>query len=140
MSALLPAFLIYALLAVAYFGWGRAAAHLLGLKRQEQCSVTSFIWMGWAFTLLIFQIIHLVFPLTAFTVIPVFTAGFALAMPRIIAGYGRFSPPILDAGDSDTIVRHSCWDCYDRVDCFAGDASPLTTTIQGCIISTRFGG
>src|SRR5258705_2186447 len=93
MSALLLTFFIYAVLAVAYLGWGRITARLLGLKEQERCFVTHLIWMGWAFTLLLFQLIHFVLPLTGYAVIPVLIGGTAFAIPHIVRALRSYTPP-----------------------------------------------
>ena len=74
-AALALTFFIYGLLATAYFGWGKATGYLLGLQTGERCPPTYFIWIGWASTLLIFQMIHFFLPLTAFAVVPVFMVG-----------------------------------------------------------------
>lgn len=85
--AVLLTFIIYLLLAVAYFGWGKMTTSLLGLGRQEDNLVTPFIWIGWAFTLFIFQLTHFALPLTAFVVIPVLIIGVASAIPGVIASF-----------------------------------------------------
>lgn len=90
LSAVSLTLIIYAILAVAYFGWGKATTYLLGLERQESRPVTSFVWMGWAFTLLVFQLIHFVLPLKAFVAIFVLIMGATFAIPQIITAYRRY--------------------------------------------------
>src|ERR1041384_3333920 len=90
LSAVSVTLVIYTILAVTYFGWGKATAYLLGLERQEPPSVTSFIWMGWTFTLFILQLVHFVLPLKAFVVIPVFIMGAAFAVPQVVTTYRRY--------------------------------------------------
>ncbi len=90
MSAVLLTFTIYTILAVAYFGWGNAIAYLLGLERQENRSISSFIWIGWAFTLFLFQLIHFFLPLTVFVAIPALIVGMAFAIPQIITAYRHY--------------------------------------------------
>jgi hypothetical protein len=93
LSALLLTFLLYAFLAVAYLGWGRILTSLLGLRHQEACLPSYLIWMGWAFTLLLFQLVHFVLPLTAPVVIPVLIAGVASARLDIVRAVRTYSPP-----------------------------------------------
>ena len=81
--------LIYIALAVSYFGWGTTTTRLLDLKSQKQYIVTSYIWIGWAFTLFIFQLIHFIFPLKGLIIIPVIIIGFAFAIPNIVTSYRR---------------------------------------------------
>jgi hypothetical protein len=81
--------ILYAILAIAYFGWGKATTNLLGLEKQKNRSVTPLIWIGWAFTLLIFQLFHFALPLTAFVVVPILMVGIGLAIPSIVSVYRR---------------------------------------------------
>lgn len=67
--------LIFLLLGVAYFGWGRIAATILGIARQTPASAALPVWLGWTFTLLIFQLLHFFLPITVYVVIPVFALG-----------------------------------------------------------------
>ena len=90
LSAVSLTLIIYAILAVTYFGWGKATTYLLGVKRQENPSVTHFMWMGWAFTLFILQVIHFILSLKAFVAIPVLIMGAAFAMPQIVTAYRRY--------------------------------------------------
>jgi len=90
-SAVSQTLIIYAILSVAYFGWGKVTTCLLGLEKQENRSVTSSIWLGWAFTLLVFQLIHFVLPLTTFVVVPVLIMGATFAIPQIVTAYRRYT-------------------------------------------------
>ena len=89
LSAVALTLALYSFLAVSYFGWGKAAHSILGIGKSDNRTHTLSIWMGWAFTLFIFQLIHFVLPLTAFTVLPVFMVGFALSVPEIVAACRR---------------------------------------------------
>jgi hypothetical protein len=89
LSAVALTLALYSFLAVSYFGWGKAAHFILGIGKSDNRTHTLSIWMGWAFTLFIFQLIHFVLPLTAFTVLPVFMVGVALSVPEIVAACRR---------------------------------------------------
>jgi hypothetical protein len=91
LSALSLTFIIYAILAIAYFGWGKAITYLLGLNRGENHYLTADIWMGWAFCLLLFQLIHFVLPITAFVVVPVLLIGITFAVLQILKAYRHFT-------------------------------------------------
>ncbi|MGD9612057.1 MAG: hypothetical protein AB7V22_04060 [Kiritimatiellia bacterium] len=85
LSALGLTFILYAVLAVAHFGWGAAALRLLRIEQPERRSVALVVWLGWAATLFVLQLLHLFWPLNAATVVPVFVAGAAFALPRLLA-------------------------------------------------------
>lgn len=87
LGALSMAFLLYAGLSAAYFGWGVAATRIVWGKNLEQFSVTSSIWIGWAFTLFVFQLVHFVLPVNAYVVLPVFAGGVMLTCAH--TGTGR---------------------------------------------------
>ncbi len=74
---------IFLFLGVAYFGWGRALSILLGIARQKPDDVVMPVWLGWAFTLLIFQALHFFLPITAYVVIPIFVLGIVFSIPQI---------------------------------------------------------
>lgn len=63
--------LIFLLIGAAYFGWGQIAAIIFGLARQTPASAALPIWLGWAVTLLLFQLLHCFLPITGYVVIPV---------------------------------------------------------------------
>lgn len=88
-SAVALTLALYSFLAVSYFGWGKATHYLLGSGKTDNRAPTLSVWLGWAFTLFIFQLIHFAFPLTAFTVLPVFMVGVALSIPEIAAAFRR---------------------------------------------------
>ena len=67
--------LVYLLLGVAYYGWGRIASLLLGIADQKPESPVMPVWLGWAFTLLIFQMLHFFLPITVFVTVPVLAFG-----------------------------------------------------------------
>src|SRR5689334_5571318 len=70
---------LYAALAVSYLGWGSVAARLLRLSTTK----VMLVWLGWTIVLLIFQLLHLAFPLNAFVAVPVFLLGIAFSIPHI---------------------------------------------------------
>jgi len=91
MSALSLTLLIYLILAIAYFGWGKVVCLVLSLEGQKTTApVISYIWMGWAVTLLVFQLLHFILPLTAFVVAPVFITGVAFALPQMVIVCRRY--------------------------------------------------
>ena len=79
-SALCCMLFAYLLLGVSYYGWGRVAAFCLGVSNEKPESFALPVWLGWAFTLLLFQIAHFFFSLTAYVSIPVFALGFVFAI------------------------------------------------------------
>jgi hypothetical protein len=88
-SALAQTLLIYLIMGVAYFGWGRAVTRVLGLSGQTTRSDITLIWLGWAFTLLIFQLLHFLSPLTAYIVAPIFVIGIVFSIPSIVNWFRR---------------------------------------------------
>jgi len=69
----------YAILGCSFFGWGKVTFWAIGVtdneKGLEKNPETFSIWIGWACALFIFNLLHFFFPLTIFTVTPVFVAG-----------------------------------------------------------------
>ena len=82
--------LIYIAIAASHYGWGAITTHLLGLQKQKQCIATSYVWIGWAFTIFIFQLIHFILPLKGFIIIPIFIIGFVFTIPNIVTSYRRW--------------------------------------------------
>ncbi len=74
-TAVLSTLLIYLLLGLSCLGWGRVASFVLGLSEDRPALSLMPVWLGWAVTLLIFQILHLFLPVTAGITIPVLSAG-----------------------------------------------------------------
>jgi hypothetical protein len=70
---------VYAALALSSLGWGAATARLLRLTAPDAMTL---VWLGWAATVLIFQILHCAIPLNAFAAVPVFVAGIVFAAVR----------------------------------------------------------
>lgn len=81
LTAVIMTLLLYVIIGVAYFGWGKAVLLALGRDRivMEGIPVSFSIWVGWACTLLLFQLIHLVLALTVYVVSPIFVFGIALS-------------------------------------------------------------
>ena len=81
----------YAILGIAYFGWGRliSLAAERPKRRQEDRSYSFLIWLGWACTLFVFQCIHFFFPLNIFSAGPVFIFGIALSVGFLVRRYRR---------------------------------------------------
>ncbi len=76
LTAVLISLLLYTLLGLTCFGWGKLLMLTQDKSRQvEGLPVTFTVFIGWACTLLLFQLIHLVLPLTFYAVTPVFVLG-----------------------------------------------------------------
>ncbi|HEV7765228.1 MAG TPA: hypothetical protein VGQ76_09520 [Thermoanaerobaculia bacterium] len=71
--------LAYAALALAFRGWGVLAARALQITPSDEATR---IWLGWAFALLIFQVLHLAVPLNVLATVPVFLIGITFSIPR----------------------------------------------------------
>jgi hypothetical protein len=82
--------IIYLLIGIAYYGWGKAAAHILGISKQTSRSDITLLWLGWAFTLVILQLSHFLCPLTASIVVPIFIIGIVFSAPQIVNAFRRF--------------------------------------------------
>jgi len=82
--------LVYLLLGSAYYGWGRVASWLLGLANQRPESPIIPIWLGWAFTLFIFQVLHFFSPLTVYVTVPILAFGVVFSISQIRNEVRRF--------------------------------------------------
>ena len=82
--------MVYLLLGVAYYGWGRIASLLLGIADQKPESPVMPVWLGWAFTLLIFQMLHFFLPITVFVTVPVLVFGMISSFSQIRNEVRRF--------------------------------------------------
>ena len=89
-SALSQTLSIYLVMGVAYYGWGRGATYVLGFNQHTIRFDLTLIWLGWALTLFIFQLLHLLSPLTTYVVAPVFGVGTVLSIPQIIKACRSF--------------------------------------------------
>lgn len=89
LEAMFLALTLYFLLGVAYFGWGKVLIHVaVPIKhRIRKIPVTFIMWIGWALTLFIFQLIHLILPINIFTVYPVFSVGIVVSSVCFVRGY-----------------------------------------------------
>jgi hypothetical protein len=74
----------------AYYGWGKAATYVLGIGEQTNRSDITLIWLGWAFTLFIFQLSHFFFPVTAYVVCPILIIGAVFSISQIVNALRRF--------------------------------------------------
>ena len=83
-SAVALTVLLYLLLGAAYFGWGRAATHLLGIKALSDSRDITLVWFGWALTLLAFHFLHLFVSITIFVVAPVLIVGAVFCVAQLI--------------------------------------------------------
>ena len=82
--------LTYLFLGAAYYGWGRVAALLLGIAHQRSESSIMPIWLGWAFALLIFQVLHFFLPITVYVSLPVLAFGAVFSISQIRNEVRRF--------------------------------------------------
>jgi hypothetical protein len=103
-SAVMQTLIIYLLIGAACYGWGKAAAHILGISKQTSRSDVTLVWLGWAFTLVILQLSHLLFPLAAYIVVPIFIIGAVFSAPQIINAFRRFSQKRSSVMRTATIV------------------------------------
>jgi hypothetical protein len=74
---------IFAFLGLAYFGWGRTILPLTSASRRIPDPIMS-VWLGWAFTLLILQLLHLFLPITAYIVVPILVVGLGLSVSHVV--------------------------------------------------------
>ena len=137
-SALTQTLIIYLVMGAAYYGWGRAATYVLGIGQQTNRSDITLIWLGWAFTLFIFQLLHFLFPVTAYVVAPIFIIGAVFSIPQIAQCRLELSSAALYVAE-DGFHHYHCA-CWGRLDCFAVDDAPHELTIRVCITSIRFVG
>jgi hypothetical protein len=75
---------IYLLLGFSYYGWGTVLCIILRNDKKSSDNVILPIWLGWAFTLFLFQILHFIFSINAYVVIPIFLLGVAVSIPQLI--------------------------------------------------------
>jgi hypothetical protein len=74
---------LYAVLALAYYGWGRFGSALLRLHSLPIHSPFLTIWLGWAFSLFLLQAIHLVSPIDVWVSVLLFLTGIAFSIPTL---------------------------------------------------------
>ncbi len=84
MQALGMTLMVYMILSLSTFGWGRVVIRFLRVKKQLFPFDITLIWLGWASILLIFQILHLFFPLTIYIVAPILIIGLIFSHDQIV--------------------------------------------------------
>ena len=90
-------FACYLLLFLAYLGWGKLSAALLGLDLRDRGTCFPYVWLGWATSLVVLQTIHLVLPLAPWVSAVFFFIGLAYLVQRsfaketVLAGIRRVS-------------------------------------------------
>ena len=75
---------MYAVMAVAFYGWGYLGAALLKLKTPTLHTPFTLIWLGWAISLLALQIIHLLVPIDFIISFLIYGVGGALSLLLIV--------------------------------------------------------
>jgi hypothetical protein len=85
--ATLVSLLLLCMLTLSCFGWGRSLAEKWRLD-TERAGLTVYVWVGWATLLLVFQTVHLLFPLNVLTVSPPVLIGLLLLV-RNGVGWAR---------------------------------------------------
>ncbi len=65
----------YAIMALSYYGWGTLVGRFLLTQISGQEHIFTSLWIGWCTTLLLFQTLHFVVPITAAVSGPVFFLG-----------------------------------------------------------------
>lgn len=75
--ALILSILLYSLLALAFLGWGKAFIIFTSrnTSSRENTPISFVIWSGWAFALLLLQVIHFFTPINVFSVSPIILLG-----------------------------------------------------------------
>jgi hypothetical protein len=86
---------LYAVMALAYYGWGRCGSALLRLHSLSVHSPFLTIWLGWAFSLLLLQAIHLVFPVDFWVSMLLFLTGVAFSIPMLRDLFHKHSGTII---------------------------------------------
>lgn len=73
---------LYAILGIAFWGWGEAVAFGMGLRNSatRHRPITFSIWLGWACVLLSFHLLHFVFPLNFYSVTAVLILGLVFTL------------------------------------------------------------
>ncbi|MGZ0708189.1 LIC_10190 family membrane protein [Coraliomargarita sp. W4R53] len=85
-QSVLLALLIYGLLALSYYGWGRLLLRAILPARDQSgpTSITYSIWLGWAGSLFVLQLIHLFFPIHLMSAAPVFAIGILMSLVSLV--------------------------------------------------------
>lgn len=92
LPALIQSLVLYLLLSLSYYGWGRMLTRILRIKEQSNLYAAINIWLGWAVTLFIFQILHLFISMTAFVVAPIFIIGILFSLKSVVYIF-KIKPP-----------------------------------------------
>jgi hypothetical protein len=78
----------FVLLGISFFGWGRFTLKLLGTDAPAQSQGVTVL-LGWAYSLLILQILNLVVAIRGSVAIPLFAAGLLMSVPALRAYTSR---------------------------------------------------
>jgi len=70
----------FAILSISYFGWGWASSRTLKLDLSSKEKPFVLIWLGWAITLFLLQVINLLVPITAVSSIFLLVLGTTFAV------------------------------------------------------------
>lgn len=95
MAAVTFTLIFYLILWIAFYGWGRVALTIFGISTGSPKNIAMAVWLGWASTLFLFQVLHFFVPIKAYSVVPIFTIGIVVAIlysaPKI---YDSFRFPL----------------------------------------------
>lgn len=80
----------FALLAISFFGWGRFVSRILGTGAPARTEGAITVLLGWAFSLLILQMLNFVVAIRSWVVIPLFAAGLLMSIPALRAYITHF--------------------------------------------------
>ena len=80
--ALCITLLFYVFLVYSYYGLGRFILSLLKVRESQKHNLFLLIWIGWAFSLLLFQVINLFLPI-----------NLSYCNACFFGGYGNFKSP-----------------------------------------------
>lgn len=70
----------YFILAISYLGIGWFCSRFLRISFWPENRYFSFIWIGWAITLLFLQVLNLLFPINAYSSVPILVLGLISAI------------------------------------------------------------
>ena len=82
--AVISTLAIFLILGFSFYGWGTTFCKFFRINKISPEKITLQIWLGWAVTLFLFQVLHFVFPISAYVVVPIFFLGAVFSIPQLI--------------------------------------------------------